>query len=1235
MNDKKISLIISNNFINSNDLLLTFSEIKNDKSKTYKDLINHSLNLMFKNKNTFNQQIAKLNEILSNNKYSVQLIYLDKFSKIINNIEQGQIINNACIVIKFDSYINDININTISFFTNIEKEEKDQFKFNLKRIEFDNNNINFDSSIQNLKIEIKDECDNNTTPIYNIEDLIKNANNFFSWDDYNHDELKLKKWRDVISILQRMYDNNQNHLNNHFFKFNNNIYLGSKSEINNEKNLVITENNELINDTNIKYINKKELSLLNKINDYINQLEKQIEENQNNKRECLVKKNDCEDEYKKINQKINDNIKEKNNFEQLKEKNTNLISKYNSDIQNLNKRIEELRKKKNIDQNVVNNEIENYFNYIKNLEREKSKYQLKSNELSLKINDICQSLKELKNNLTNIKSDINKYKNQINEYELTIKINGKKIDNINFSLKELKNYNFFYLINNIEFIEETKFELIQKNINDISENNNPNKISIDRNDVANAVKVKRYYHAINQLNSGYYKNFNLFKSIKNPSCIFSFQYDVPDNIRQKYNLNKKQLSSVQKAINIDDIFYLQGPPGTGKTQTLCAICESVIKRGDNLLMCSSTHEAINNFLERLADNNRNNPNVIIFKYKFISTKEEQSTYNNERFSEKKLYQNFKNCIYNNLIKNNENEKILFEYIQKYQYEIPKIKKGITFLSTLNKIGENFDFFQNNIESFNIIGDDGEYLFPFDECYNGINHENIKNVIVKLKKYYEYIQNSDINLYNQIIAFDNVINSHINENNINLILDMNNIITKLDNNQKELMSEKIQKIKNNYDLNNNYDDDFENKFLDYIFENNMINVIGITTTSRQSIQINNKSKNLFSDYNIETMLIDEISKSSTPEILAKAVLSKKIILSGDYRQLPPSPEFCSSIELNQLKEFIIKTSENNSESLNKNDTFKRWSNIIKNENWEKQLKDEIVDLFKTSFFVIQVNKLKNNSFLEKNKAYEFLNESWRFSGKILDLVNIIYDDNEKLKKINDINNKFNLYMNNKNLNSELVMVDTSIFDNNFFQKYHNSNIENNDSYFTFDQIGEPFDLKNEKINLNSDSLYNQYTAIVIIEIIMRIINDNPEKFNKETSTIQNKIGVITLTKTQKKIVKQYINKLVDKSHHKYIKVDTIDNFQGREEEIIIVDFIRGQNKINSKKIYYKKQRNLSFLEEIERINVAISRPKSKLILVGSFRNYLNNLKVNKYGNLFKKYYDYIDESNDSYVMFGGK
>ena len=58
---------------------------------------------------------------------------------------------------------------------------------------------------------------------------------------------------------------------------------------------------------------------------------------------------------------------------------------------------------------------------------------------------------------------------------------------------------------------------------------------------------------------------------------------------------------------------------------------------------------------------------------------------------------------------------------------------------------------------------------------------------------------------------------------------------------------------------------KNLFLEYIKNNRLINVIGISTTSKTSFEILGENINLFSEYPIDLVIIDEISKSTTPEI----------------------------------------------------------------------------------------------------------------------------------------------------------------------------------------------------------------------------------------------------------------------------------------------------------------------------------------------------------------------------------
>jgi len=54
----------------------------------------------------------------------------------------------------------------------------------------------------------------------------------------------------------------------------------------------------------------------------------------------------------------------------------------------------------------------------------------------------------------------------------------------------------------------------------------------------------------------------------------------------------------------------------------------------------------------------------------------------------------------------------------------------------------------------------------------------------------------------------------------------------------------------------------------------------------------------------------------------------------------------------------------------------------------------------------------------------------------------------------------------------------------------------------------------------------------------------------------------------------------------LEVDTVDGFQGREKEAVIVSLVRSN-----------EQGELGFLADIRRVNVAITRARKKLIIIG--------------------------------------
>ena len=63
----------------------------------------------------------------------------------------------------------------------------------------------------------------------------------------------------------------------------------------------------------------------------------------------------------------------------------------------------------------------------------------------------------------------------------------------------------------------------------------------------------------------------------------------------------EQRRFVLKALGSPDFAFLEGPPGSGKTTAICEIVQQLVDQGQRVLLCASTHVAIDNVLERLLE----------------------------------------------------------------------------------------------------------------------------------------------------------------------------------------------------------------------------------------------------------------------------------------------------------------------------------------------------------------------------------------------------------------------------------------------------------------------------------------------------------------------------------------------------------------------------------------------------------------------------------------------------------
>ena len=94
-----------------------------------------------------------------------------------------------------------------------------------------------------------------------------------------------------------------------------------------------------------------------------------------------------------------------------------------------------------------------------------------------------------------------------------------------------------------------------------------------------------------------------------------------------------------------------------------------------------------------------------------------------------------------------------------------------------------------------------------------------------------------------------------------------------------------------------------------------------------------------------------------------------------------------------------------------------------------------------------------------------------------------------------------------------------------------------------------------------------------------------------------IGVITPYSAQV----SFLNENIPFEKYENIEISTVDGFQGREKEIIILSLVRSNMK-----------HQVGFLSDKRRLNVAITRPKRLLIIIGDFDTVKQDDFLNKLG-----------------------
>ncbi|MEI6821459.1 MAG: AAA domain-containing protein [Bacteroidota bacterium] len=351
-----------------------------------------------------------------------------------------------------------------------------------------------------------------------------------------------------------------------------------------------------------------------------------------------------------------------------------------------------------------------------------------------------------------------------------------------------------------------------------------------------------------------------------------------------------------------------------------------------------------------------------------------------------------------------------------------------------------------------------------------------------------------------------------------------------------------------------------------------NVIGATCSSIGELNSEGKWTGFYRTYmdifgkcpiKFSTVIQDESSKATPSELALPLVFGEKSIIVGDHRQLPPlidREDFLNTLD------YLKNQTKNNTEK-------RSLTNLI------KSVRDNIQAL-ETSHF---------------ERLFTSIDDSLKSS------FNLQYrmhpDINEVIKQF---------YVQDKGLDCGLINpIDLGVNDfnmNNPSSRYHGINI---DGLITPDNHTIWIDVDSPEL-LEGTSRVN-FGEIEAIRWVLSEFNKS-ESFNHYQNFWQlsedKRIGLISFYGKQLKYLKTIRNDF----RNIPIRISTVDRFQGMERNIIIVSMVRS-NKIalekNQKADYtiypdlgYTKQTSLGFAELPNRLNVALSRARRLLIIVGN-------------------------------------
>ena len=307
----------------------------------------------------------------------------------------------------------------------------------------------------------------------------------------------------------------------------------------------------------------------------------------------------------------------------------------------------------------------------------------------------------------------------------------------------------------------------------------------------------------------------------------------------------------------------------------------------------------------------------------------------------------------------------------------------------------------------------------------------------------------------------------------------------------------------------------------------------------------------------TLFIDEAAQALEAACWIPMKRASRVILAGDHCQLPPTVKSIAALRAGLGKTLMERIAEN---------------------------KPEVVTLLKIQY--------------RMNDEIMRFSSDWFYGGKVESAPQIKYrsvlDYDHPITWIDTSNEENQITIEGEDAPED--SASTSSADSASTSSAVSAANQNSDLNFKEQFVGESFGRINKaEAELTLLTLAEYFTKIGKQRVLSESID----------------VGIISPYRAQVQYLKKLIKKYeFFKPYRRLISVNTVDGFQGQERDVILISLVRSND-----------EGQIGFLKDLRRMNVAMTRARMKLIILG------NKDTMTKHP-FYKKLWEYVEAINNN-------